>query len=438
MNILNLPSLNVTKIELKEHGYEIWAEVAEPPDFCPHCGSMEANFSKFGTKRQLFMDLPMHGKRVGIIINRQRYLCKDCGSTFREILWDIDEDHMCTVRFKEYVQEQSLKRTFTSIADELGISEGTVRNIFNKYIEFLEETHNFVTPRWMGIDEIHILGKPRCVIANVEENVLVDLLVDRNKDTVIRYLSRLPDRTNVEIVTMDMWQPYRDAVRQTLPNAVIVVDKFHVVRMANLAVETIRKNIRKELDAKQRRQLKNDRFLMLKRRKDLTPMEQIILDSWTLNFPRLKQAYELKEAFYEIWEASDAKEAQERYTAWQASIPDGMRSAFSDIIKAYGNWQHEINNYFTHRVTNAYTESINSLTRVVNRMGRGYSFKALRAKMLYSEGLHKKAKANYKKSVELMYNMFVYQSQRPEIEEQTVTLGADISTLIKRIEEGSL
>jgi len=58
--------------------------------------------------------------------------------------------------------------------------------------------------------------------------------------------------------------------------------------------------------------------------------------------------------------------------------------------------------------------------------------------MLYSEGLHKKAKANYKKSVELMYNMFVYQSQRPEIEEQTVTLGADISTLIKRIEEGSL
>ena len=69
-------------------------------------------------------------------------------------------------------------------------------------------------------------------------------------------------------------------------------------------------------------------------------------------------------------------------------------------------------------------------------MGRGYSFKALRAKMLYSEGLHKKAKANYKKSVELMYNMFTY--QRPEIEEQTVTLGTDISTLIKRIEEGSL
>lgn len=314
----------------------------------------------------------MHGHRVGIIINRQRYLCKDCGSTFREILWDIDEDHMCTVRFKEYVQEQSLKRTFTSIADELGISEGTVRNIFNKYIEFLEETHSFVTPRWMGIDEIHILGKPRCVIANVEENVLVDLLVDRNKDTVIRYLSRL----------------------------------------------------------------KNDRFLMLKRRKDLTPMEQIILDSWTLNFPLLKQAYELKEAFYEIWEANDAKEAQERYAAWQASIPDGMKSAFSDIIKAYGNWQHEINNYFTHRVTNAYTESINGLTRVVNRMGRGYSFKALRAKMLYSEGLHRKAKTNYKKSVELMYSMLG--NSFKENEEQTVILGADISILTKRIEERSL
>lgn len=118
--------------------------------------------------------------------------------------------------------------------------------------------------------------------------------MDRNKETIIRYLSHLPDRVGVEIVTMDMWQPYRDAVRQTLPNAVIVVDKFHVVRMANLAVETIRKNIRKELDAKQRRQLKNDRFLMLKRRKDLTPMEQIILDSWTLNFPVSSKPTSLK------------------------------------------------------------------------------------------------------------------------------------------------
>lgn len=51
--------------------------------------------------------------------------------------------------------------------------------------------------------------------------------------------------------------------------------------------------------------------------------------------------------------------------------------------------------YFDHRITNAYTESLNSLIRVVNRLGRGYSFDALRAKILFTEGLQKERKPKY-------------------------------------------
>ena len=172
-------------------------------------------------------------------------------------------------------------------------------------------------------------------------------------------------------------------MREVIPDAEIVVDKFHIVRMGNQAVEDIRKTIRKGLDTKERRQLKNDRFILLKRRKDLNASQQIILDSWTGNFPELRQAYELKESFYDIWDSNDAKEASERYNEWQKTIPSAMRSAFSDVTSAYRNWNREINNYFTYRATNAYTESMNNLIRAVNRMGRGYSFKALRAKMLF-------------------------------------------------------
>jgi transposase len=236
---------------------------------------------------------------------------------------------------------------------------------------------------------------------------------------------------------MDMWNPYRDAVYKTLPNADVVVDKFHVVRMANKSVEAIRKQIRKELDDKKRKQLKNDRYLMLKRRKDLTPMEQVTLESWMLNFPRLKQAYELKESFFEIWDAIDAKEAHQRYLAWESSIPDGMKTAFYDIIRTYKSWHHEINNYFTHKVTNAYTDSVNNLTRVVNCIGRGYSFKVLRAKMLYAEGAKKTGKVtNYKK----MFNQQnfvgrVTMSDWFSVQQEAVDYGVDISILTKLIKE---
>ena len=66
-----------------------------------------------------------------------------------------------------------------------------------------------------------------------------------------------------------------------------------------------------------------------------------------------------------------------------------VRDAFHDLIRALTNWQPFILNDFERPVTNAYTESLHSLNLVMNRLGRGYSFEALRAKILFTEGAHK-------------------------------------------------
>jgi len=84
---------------------------------------------------------------------------------------------------------------------------------------------------------------------------------------------------------MDMWRPYRDATRAVLPQATIVVDKFHIVRMANDAVEFPRTAIRADLTTSQRRGLMHDRFVLLKRERDLTDQERLLMDGWTKNYP---------------------------------------------------------------------------------------------------------------------------------------------------------
>jgi transposase len=110
--------------------------------------------------------------------------------------------------------------------------------------------------------------------------------------------------------------------------------------------------------------------------------------------------------------------------------------------------------YFTHPVTNAYTESLNSLIRVMDRMGRGYSFEALRAKILFTEGAHfkKKQRPKFKrKNVEMgyglpaervMYDQLFTMSRmtfdtpdQHEAQENEINYGADISTLVRMIEE---
>lgn len=138
----------------------------------------------------------------------------------------------------------------------------------------------------------------------------------RTQHVVVNPLARLPQRDPVEIVSMDMWAPYRDACRVALPQARIIVDKFHVVRMANHALEVVRKTLRAELSDKQRRGLMHDRFALLKRADDLTDRDRLTLELWTSWTPLLAKAYEAKETFYYLWDATGCVEAEARYADW--------------------------------------------------------------------------------------------------------------------------
>ncbi len=439
-NILNLPSYTVTALQENDHDYHVDAVTTGNLLSCPHCDS--ANLVGFGRREQMVKDLPMHGKRVGLYVDTKRFKCRSCTKTFYEKLPAVDEKRLMTSRLVEWVGKQAIKRTFASIAEEVGVTEGTVRSVFSDYVNELENTVRFETPRWMGIDEIHLI-KPRGVISNINNNTIVELLPNRNKETVIRYLSQLEGRDRIHYVAMDMWAPYRDAVELVLPQARIVIDKFHVVKMANEAMERIRKSFRESLAPKQRRGLMHDRFVLLKRESELSDSEVLKLSGWLNNYPELGVAYKLKEDFFKIYDARSRHEALARYESWEKSITHEVRDAFADLIRAWRNWQPYILNYFDHPVTNAYTESLNNLIRVMNRLGRGYSFEALRAKVLFAEGAFKKQiirpkfeRRRQDDSRFVGYAMMT--SFQPEPQETEINYGVDISTLVEMIEGGHI
>jgi transposase len=215
------------------------------------------------------------------------------------------------------------------------------------------------------------------------------MLHNRNKDTVVRYLHHLEGKERIQYVAMDMWVPYRNACEAVIPDAKIIIDKFHVVKMANEAMEVVRKFLRERLTLKQKRGLMHDRWVLLKRERDLTDGESLLLSVWIKNYPELGLAYRLKEDFFGIYDAQSPDEAQGRFLRWKKQMTPEIERAFSDLIRAWDNWNPWILEYFNHPITNAYTESLNNLIRVMNRLGRGYSFEALRAKILFAEGAYK-------------------------------------------------
>ena len=278
-NILHLPQYQVLGCKSTDDEMHFQVDVPDPIA-CEECG-VQGEFVRFGKRDVPYRDLPIHGKRVTLWVVRRRYTCRACKTTFRPQLPEMVDGFRMTLRLHEYVEKESFNHPYTFVAAQTGLDEKTVRDIFNARAEFLGRWHRFETPRILGIDELYLNKRYRCILTNIEERTLLDLLA----------------------------------------------------------------------------------------------------------------AYEHKERFYGIWDATTRLQAEAALDEWIATIPKGQKEVWSDLVRAVGNWREETMTYFETDmpVTNAYTESINRLAKDKNREGRGYSFEVMRARMLYTTKHKKKA-----------------------------------------------
>lgn len=117
------------EIQETEKDIFIKVETFSPPTCCPHC-HRPAKLYKHGSRNQVILDLPIRSKRVSLQINRKRYKCRSCGAAFWERLKSIDESRNMTKRLLVSIVEQSLTKAFVTVAENVGVDEKTVRNIF--------------------------------------------------------------------------------------------------------------------------------------------------------------------------------------------------------------------------------------------------------------------------------------------------------------------
>jgi transposase len=384
-DILSLPGWAVRSIEEREDHLIIEASVIEMPSVCPLCGSVFPPY-RFGHRPYHIADLPIRMKPVIVLAHRRRYRCRDCASTFLDRLPGVHPQHDATCRLVSYIESQSLHltATFTSLAASLGISDKLVRNIFTARIARLEREYEIQTPCYLGIDEIYLDDTPYCVLTDLQRHAALDLLPKRDMKTVKGWLSQLQSKETVAALAIDLWKPYRTAAREILPHAVIVADKYHVLRLANEVVETVRKAVRSEMTPAASRQLKQDRKILLKRAHDLTDQQKLILESWMGLMPILHDLYRVKEEFFEIYDAADEQEAWDRYIAWQGHLPKTLYDAFLALQLTVEEWGQEIFAFWSHPITNAFTERTNLSIRESSRLAYGLSYRTMRAKLLFS------------------------------------------------------
>lgn len=384
---IDLPEFDVIDKKSKSNGDILYILVPKDrPKVCPECGGASVHIHK--KQNRSVQDLDNFGHRVGLLVEGKTYRCRDCGNLIR---LDYPSLHgRMTKRLVEAIQRDSLNETFAAVANRYHTSITTVAKIFNDYTDVLMEEHRFVAPTVLGIDEVHLEDDYRGVFVKVDKNegCVLEFTKARTKQSIINTLRRIEEPQNLRLVTMDMWKPYRDAVKEVFPRVPIIIDHFHVIKNLMRSMDAVRASICRRIRTPDRKALKHNRFLMLRNNEDLTVQQGRDLNILLEKYPELRNIYLLKEAFRDIYsDAESSSDAREMFTEWKRACEEVKVNDYDDFIKTVESWSAEIFSYFDYPNmdrTNAQTESLNRRIRTIARDGRGYSFNVLRKKVILS------------------------------------------------------
>ncbi|WP_455999346.1 ISL3 family transposase [Phascolarctobacterium succinatutens] len=365
--------------------YKAFIEMPVNEHRCPHCGNSTTYIKDY--RLQTVRDLVVLGKPLIVTIRKRRYVCQHCNATFTEENPYIKRYcHFPNRLYIESLTESFRLQSFTSVAKRLGVSVTSIIRWFDK----LNCPHPKL-PECIAIDEFRGNAggeKFQCNVADPVKHQVIDILPSRNTEDLCKHFLKYPykERAEVKKIVMDLSTLFRSVAKTMFPEAKIVADKFHVIRVVINSLENVRKRIQKEFHETKRKWFKRSRYLLLKPEYKLTDEDKTELARMLNSSYDLEKAYVLKERFYEVFRKQTRTEAKKELGNWLLLAADLSLPEFRHCITTFSNWKTEIANIIGERVSNGFIEGSNNKIKVLKRISYGVrNFDRFRNRILYLE-----------------------------------------------------
>ena len=351
---------------------------------CPFCGTSTERIHDY--RIQKIKHIPLPHKVYDLFLRKRRYNCPNCAKHFAESNPFLGKYQRMTNILKKFIISQFSKvKSAATIAQESNISVPTALRLFD-HVSFSKPQ----LPETLAIDEFKGNAdreKFQCLLVDPKKKILLDVLKNRKTDDLCKYFTSfsIQQRAHVKYVVMDLSSLFRSVVKSCFPKAKIVADKFHTCRLANWAMERIRKEVQKEFSDHRRKYFKRSRFLLLRRHKNLKTPEEIEQLANMLDVSeKLKNAYRLKEKFYDVMDSRDSKEYVKHFKKWQEEVIRYNLAPFERLMKTVIEWKNEIVAAIATGYSNGYIEGCNNRTKVLKRTCYGLRrFDRMRNRILY-------------------------------------------------------
>jgi transposase len=381
--LLDLKDCIINKIDHSDSFIRVTISTKAKKARCPACGKLTSKIHDY--RLQTIKDLPLMSKNTLLILRKRRYACS-CGKRFFESYDFLPRYSRMTNRLVAFIiNELRNCIPISMVSDKVNLSTHTITRVF----DFVQYGKPSSLPKVLAIDEFRGNAggeKFQCILVDPKKRTVLDILADRKQNHLIDYFKSYSrhERLKVQYFVCDMWAPYADLAKAFFPNASVIVDKYHFIRQIAWALENVRKRIQKSMTSSLKKYFKRSRRLLLKRSDKLKPHEKEALDVMLLYSEDLRQAYRLKEAFYDICKEPKYSVQRVDFYAWlkyaeQINLPE-----FEACITTFRNWSKEILNAFKYGYTNGCTEGFNNRIKVIKRISYGVkNFQRFRNRILH-------------------------------------------------------
>ena len=367
---------------------DLVAEVVADRRYAPRCGECgkPANYRDTRLARY-FGHVPLWGIRVRLRYRPRRVSCRNCGGVRVERLpWAAGKQRF-TRELMVTLATWSRALPWQQVAKLFGCAWGTVAAAVEEAVAYGLSHRDLGELTHVGIDEIS-RKRGHVYVTNVYDLITKRLIWSgegRSEDTLNACFDFLgPERvTKLQGICCAMWQRYINVIKVRAPQAVLVFDKFHIVRHLMDAVDQVRRDEIREKGAAHKQLLARTRYVWLKNPWNLTGTQAARLSELERLNLKINRAYLLKEAFREFWNYRRAGWAKRYLKRWFWWATHSRLPPIRDFAWMLRRHEHDILNYFRVPIHNGTVEGLNNKAKLIIHKAYGFRTAANYIRNLY-------------------------------------------------------
>jgi transposase len=351
-------------------------------EVCPKCATKA--YSVYDRRWVKVQDQPIRGSGIKLHILKRRFRCPGCKKVFTEPIYGIRKGFKTTERYRRGIRWACENfKDLKSVQRAFQCSAGLVYRTFYEQLAIkLRERNNNPWPTKIGIDE-HSWLKGRSgrsfvsLVVDYDNKKIFEAIEGKTARGLTENLNHIPGRERVKEVALDLCDPFKKFAREMFPNARIVADHFHVVRLLNPALNKARTEITGD------KRSHPGRKLLLLNGSRLEYFEKKALHRWLDHHPKLKEIYFYKEAIHRLYRTRGYDKAAKALIKLTDQMALSNLNEIKTLRRTIMSWRKEILNFFINRTTNARTEGFNNLAKLLQKRAFGFrSFFNYRLRLL--------------------------------------------------------